>query len=167
MTRKGRIKFVIKLNMVLSAFKQSLIELDTLKFQLPNGQYVPSHFHITEVGNVKRNYIDCGGKLREENKINLQLWVASDTNHRLKPNDILEILQLAEKQLGYSNLELEVEYQQNTVGRYKLAFDGTVFQLINTQTACLALDQCGIPQEKPRVRLSTTGVNCNPNSGCC
>ena len=153
--------------MLLTAFKQSLIELDTLKFQLPNGQYVPSHFHITEVGNVKRNYIDCGGKLREENKINLQLWVASDTNHRLKPNDILEILQLAEKQLGYSNLELEVEYQQNTVGRYKLAFDGTVFQLINTQTACLALDQCGIPQEKPRVRLSTTGVNCNPNSGCC
>ena len=153
--------------MLLTAFKQSLIELDTLKFQLPNGQFVPSHFHITEVGNVKRNYIDCGGKLREENKINLQLWVASDTNHRLKPNDILEILQLAEKQLGYSNLELEVEYQQNTVGRYKLAFDGTVFQLINTQTACLALDQCGIPQEKPRVRLSTTGVNCNPNSGCC
>ena len=99
--------------MLLTAFKQSLIELDTLKFQLPNGQFVPSHFHITEVGNVKRNYIDCGGKLREENKINLQLWVASDTNHRLKPNDILEILQLAEKQLGYSNLELEVEYQQN------------------------------------------------------
>ena len=153
--------------MVLSAFKQSLIELDTLKFQLPNGQFVPSHFHITEVGNVKRNYIDCGGKLREENKINLQLWVASDTNHRLKPNNILEILQLTEKQLGYSNLELEVEYQQNTVGRYKLAFDGTVFQLINTQTACLAPDQCGIPQEKPRVRLSTTGVNWNPNSGCC
>ena len=153
--------------MLLSAFKESLIQLDTLKFQLPNGQYVPSHFHLTEVGNVKRNYIDCGGKLREENKINLQLWVASDTNHRLKPNDILEILQLAEKQLGYSNLELEVEYQQNTVGRYKLAFDGGVFLLINTQTACLAPDQCGILQEKPRVRLSASGVNCNPNSGCC
>ncbi len=153
--------------MLLTAFKQSLIELDRLKFQLPSGQFVPSHFHITEVGTVKRNYIDCGGKLREENKINLQLWVASDTNHRLKPNDILEILQLAEKQLGYSNLELEVEYQKNTVGRYKLAFDGTVFQLINTQAACLAPDQCGIPQEKPRVRLSASGVNCNPDSGCC
>ena len=153
--------------MVLSAFKQLLFELDTLKFQLPNGQFVPAHFHITEVGNIKRRYIDCGGKLREENKINLQLWVASDTDHRLKPNDILEILQLAEKQLGYSNLELEVEYQQSTVGRYKLAFDGAVFQLINTQTACLAPDQCGISQEKPRVRLSASGVDCSPNSGCC
>ncbi len=121
--------------MLLSAFKQTLRELDTLKFQLPNGQFVPANFHITEVGSVTRNYMDCGGLLREENKLNLQLWVASDTDHRLKPNSVLNILQLAEKQLGYSNLELEVEYQQSTVGRYKLAFDGAVFQLINTEQA--------------------------------
>ena len=153
--------------MLLSAFKQTLRELDTLKFQLPNGQFVPANFHITEVGNVTRNYMDCGGLLREENKLNLQLWVASDTDHRLKPNSVLNILQLAEKQLGYSNLELEVEYQQSTIGRYKLAFDGAVFQLINTQTACLAPDQCGIPQEKPRVRVTSSGLSCNPDSDCC
>jgi hypothetical protein len=93
--------------------------------------------------------------------------VASDTDHRLKPNSVLNILQLAEKQLGYSNLELEVEYQRSTVGRYKLAFDGAVFQLINTQTACLAPDQCGIPQEKPRVRVTASGLSCNPDSDCC
>ena len=153
--------------MLLSAFKQTLRELDTLKFQLPNGQFVPANFHITEVGNVTRNYMDCGGLLREENKLNLQLWVASDTDHRLKPNSVLNILQLAEKQLGYSNLELEVEYQRSTVGRYKLAFDGAVFQFINTQTACLAPDQCGIPQEKPRVRVTSSGLSCNPDSDCC
>ena len=153
--------------MLLSAFKQTLRELDTLKFQLPNGQFVPANFHITEVGNVTRNYMDCGGLLREENKLNLQLWVASDTDHRLKPNSVLNILQLAEKQLGYSNLELEVEYQRSTVGRYKLAFDGAVFQLINTQTACLAPEQCGIPQEKPRVRVTSSGLSCNPDSDCC
>ena len=153
--------------MLISAFKQTLRELDTLKFQLPNGEFVPAHFHITEVGNITRNFIDCGGVQRQENKLNLQLWVASDTDHRLDPTNLLNILQLAEKQLGNSNVEVEVEYQQSTIGRYKLAFDGTVFQLINTQTACLAPDQCGIPQEKPRVRLSASGVNCNPNSGCC
>ena len=143
--------------MLLSAFKQTLRALDTLKFQLPNGQFVPAHFHITEVGNVTRNYIDCGGVQRQENKLNLQLWVASDSDHRLKPNNILDILQLAEKQLGYSNMEVEVEYQQSTIGRYELAFDGAAFQLINTQTACLAPDQCGITQEKPRVRLTANG----------
>tara|TARA_B110001450_G_scaffold45421_1_gene41990 strand:- start:521 stop:982 length:462 start_codon:yes stop_codon:yes gene_type:complete len=153
--------------MLLSAFKQTLRALDTLKFQLPNGQFVPAHFHITEVGNVTRNYIDCGGVQRQENKLNLQLWVASDSDHRLKPNNILNILQLAEKQLGYSNMEVEVEYQQSTIGRYELAFDGAAFQLINTQTACLAPDQCGITQEKLRVRLTENGLSCNPNSGCC
>ena len=153
--------------MLISAFKQTLRELDTLKFQLPNGEFVPAHFHITEVGNITRNFIDCGGVQRQENKLNLQLWVASDTDHRLDPTNLLNILQLAEKQLGNSNMEVEVEYQQSTIGRYKLAFNGAVFQLINTQTACLAPNQCGIPQEKPRVRITASGLSCNPNSGCC
>ena len=153
--------------MLIAAFKQTLSELDTLKFQLPNGEFVPAHFHITEVGNITRNFIDCGGVQRQENKLNLQLWVASDTDHRLDPTNLLNILQLAEKQLGNSNIEVEVEYQQSTIGRYKLAFNGAVFQLINTQTACLAPNQCGIPQEKPRVRVTANGLSCNPNSGCC
>ncbi|MDG1314379.1 MAG: DUF6428 family protein [Flavobacteriaceae bacterium] len=153
--------------MLLSAFKKTLSKLDKLKFQLPNGQLVPSYFHITEVGKVTRNYIDCGGVLRQENKLNLQLWVSSDTEHRLKPDNILNILQLAEKQLGFSDLELEVEYQQITVGRYKLALNGEVFELVNTQTACLAPNQCGIPQEKPRVRLTASGLSCNTGSDCC
>ncbi len=153
--------------MLISAFKLTLSELDTLKFQLPNGEFVPAHFHITEVGNITRNFIDCGGVQRQENKLNLQLWVASDRDHRLDPTNLLNILQLAEKQLGNSNVEVEVEYQQSTIGRYKLAFNGAVFQLINTQTACLAPNQCGIPQEKPRVRVTASGLSCNPNSGCC
>ena len=153
--------------MQLSAFKQTLSQLDTLQFQLPNGQLVPAHFHLTEVGCVTRSYIDCGGTLRQENKINLQLWVASDTDHLLKPDSVLEILQLAEKQLAYTDMEVEVEYQESTIGRYSLAFDGSAFQLINTQTACLAPDQCGITQEKPRVRVTASGVSCDPNSGCC
>ena len=90
--------------MLISAFKQTLSELDTLKFQLPNGEFVPAHFHITEVGNITRNFIDCGGVQRQENKLNLQLWVASDTDHRLDPTNLLNILQLAEKQLGNSNV---------------------------------------------------------------
>ena len=153
--------------MLLSALKQKLGEIETLEFQLPDGQFVPAHFHITEIGNVSRDYIDCGGTLRQENKLNLQLWVSSDSDHRLAPDNLLNILQLAEKQLGFSNEEVEVEYQQSTIGRYELAFNGTVFQLINTQTACLAPDQCGIPQEKPRVRVTVGGLSCDPNSGCC
>lgn len=153
--------------MKLSTFKKTLSELDTLKFQLPDGHFVPAHFHITEVGNLTRNYIDCGGIVRQENKLSIQLWVASDNNHRLKPDKVLDILKLAEKQFEFSNIDVEVEYQQSTIGRFKLAFDGSVYQLINTHTTCLAQDKCGISQEKPRVRLTPKGLSCNPESNCC
>ena len=153
--------------MKLSTFKKTLSELDTLKFQLPDGHFVPAHFHITEVGNLTRNYIDCGGIVRQENKLSIQLWVASDNDHRLKPDKVLDILKLAEKQFELSNIDVEVEYQQSTIGRFKLAFDGSVYQLINTHTTCLALDTCGISQEKPRVRLTPKGLSCNPESNCC
>ena len=153
--------------MKLSTLKKTLSELDTLKFQLPDGHFVPAHFHITEVGNLTRNYIDCGGIVRQENKLSIQLWVASDNNHRLKPDKVLDILKLAEKQFEFSNIDVEVEYQQSTIGRFKLAFDGSVYQLINTHTTCLAQDKCGISQEKPRVRLTPKGLSCNPESNCC
>ena len=87
--------------MRLSNFIEVLNKLEELRFQLPNGEFVPAHFHITEVGNINRNYIDCGGILRQEKKISLQLWVASDIEHRLKPHNILNILQLAENKIGF------------------------------------------------------------------
>ena len=42
-------------------------------------------------------------------------------------------------------------------------FNGKDFVLVNKQTACLAQDQCGIPSEKQKVRLS----DMNTESACC
>ncbi len=36
---------------------------------MPNGAYVPPHFHLTEVGTMVKKFIDCGGTVREEAKI--------------------------------------------------------------------------------------------------
>ena len=41
--------------MQLSAFQHALAQVETLEFQLPDGQFVPAHFHLTEVGHVTRN----------------------------------------------------------------------------------------------------------------
>jgi len=38
--------------MRLSNFIEVLNKLEELRFQLPNGEFVPAHFHITEVGNI-------------------------------------------------------------------------------------------------------------------
>jgi len=82
----------------------------------------------------------------------------------------MNIIQLSEKVLGIQDYEIEVEYQDTTIGKYDLDFNGSDFVLVNKQTACLAQDQCGIPQEKPKVRLSDMNNEtscCTPNGGCC
>lgn len=44
--------------MKLSQVKSVLKELETIGFQLPNGELVPSHFHVTEVGKITKHFID-------------------------------------------------------------------------------------------------------------
>jgi len=155
--------------MKLSEIKQHLSQLETIAFQLPNGQLVPNHFHVTEVGKINKNFIDCGGTVRTENVINFQLWEANDYDHRLHPEKLVSIIELSEKVLNLEDLEIEVEYQGSTIGKYDLDFDGKNFLLTNKQTDCLAKDQCGIPSEKPNLKVSELEKteSCAPGSGCC
>ncbi|AZB36141.1 MULTISPECIES: DUF6428 family protein [Chryseobacterium] len=157
--------------MKLSEIKEILSTLDNVEFQLENGAFVPEHFHVTEVGTVTKHFIDCGGVIRHEKVVNFQLWNANDFEHRLKPGKLLNIIKLSEEKLGIEEGEIEVEYQNTTIGKYDLEFNGKTFVLKNKTTACLAQDACGIPVEKQKVSLSELSSNktscCTPNSGCC
>jgi hypothetical protein len=155
--------------MKLSEIKSALSSLDRIAFQLPGGQLVPSHFHVTEVGKVTKNFIDCGGTVRHEEVVNFQLWEADDYDHRLHPEKLVHIIGLSEKVLGIADLEIEVEYQGATIGKYGLDFDGTNFLLTTKKTDCLAKEKCGIPEEKQKLKLSAlqTSGSCDPGSGCC
>ena len=155
--------------MKLSEVKSALAALENIGFQLPNGELVPSHFHVTEVGKVTKNFIDCGGTVRKEEVVNFQLWNANDYDHRLHPEKLANIIALSEKVLEIGDLEIEVEYQGNTIEKFGLDFDGTHFLLTTTKTDCLAKDKCGIPAEKPRLKFSDLNKenNCTPDSGCC
>ncbi|WP_147679056.1 DUF6428 family protein [Algibacter pacificus] len=155
--------------MKLSEIKKELSTLNQIAFKLPNGELVPNHFHVTEVGKITKHFIDCGGTVRKENVVNFQLWNANDYDHRLHPEKLLNIIELSEKTLGIEDLEIEVEYQGETIGKFGLDFDGTNFLLTTKQTDCLAPDQCGVPAEKPKLQFSEipTGQSCKPGSGCC
>ncbi|MFC7522393.1 DUF6428 family protein [Parapedobacter sp. GCM10030251] len=145
--------------MKLSEVKNVLPHLDQVTFQLESGAYVPEHFHVTEVGMVTRHFVDCGGTIRSEKAVNFQLWDANDYAHRLKPGKLLNIINLSKEKLGLGDFEVEVEYQADTIGRYRLAFNGHNFVLQNMATACLAQDACGVPAQK--------AACCTPDSGTC
>jgi Family of unknown function (DUF6428) len=153
--------------MKLSEIKSHLNTVDAVNFELQDGTSVPEHFHVTEVGVITKHFIDCGGTVRTEKVANFQLWEANDFEHRLKPEKLLNIIGLSEKALGIEDLEVEVEYQSETIGKYDLGFNGKNFVLLPTLTNCLAKDKCGIPPEKLKVNLVKTAATCTPGGGCC
>ena len=156
--------------MRLSEFKTIISNSESINFQLENGLTIPEHFHITEVGINSKKFIDCGGTVREENTISFQLWHANDFEHKLNPSIVLDIINLAEKNLFLADFEIEIEYQESTIGKYDLKHNGNSFILKTKTTACLDEDNCGIPKEKLKVPLSEIqdiSSSCSPGSGCC
>jgi len=134
--------------MKLSEFKNHIKNSDQVTFELWNWESVPSHYHFTEIGIVLKKFIDCGGQVRYEEKISLQLRTADDTNHRLQWEKILSIIEAFEKNISSKDADVEVEYQWVTIWKYWLEVRDNKFILIPTMTDCLAKDACGIPQQK-------------------
>jgi hypothetical protein len=130
----------------------------SLHFMLPNYDFIPSHFHVTEVGRVQKTFIDCGGTNRESTSCVFQIWTAHDTDHRLTTKKLVKILSLA-KSMELDELSIEVEYGANVASQYKVVDAKTgsselVLILAGKQTDCLAPDKCGITE-------------CDDSDSCC
>lgn len=148
--------------MKLSEIKNHLNSLNSIQFSLPDGTLVPSHFHVTEIGHIQKQFVDCEGSLCKEEVINFQLWTSDDYDHRLSRSKLQSIIEMSEEKLALEDLPIEVEYQGATIGKYDLEFDGVKFLLNSTQTDCLAQDKCEVT---PAVETAQT--QCAPGSGCC
>ena len=157
--------------MKISQFKLNLENITELNIIQANGIAVPKHFHITEAGLTTKHFIDCGGTVRMEKNVSIQVWVADDIEHRLVPEKLKNIISLSDRFFNGEDLEVEVEYQTETISRYGLDFVGNNFVLTNKFTDCLAKDNCGVPSEKQKIVLSELQVSkassCAPGGGCC
>jgi Family of unknown function (DUF6428) len=145
------IKHHKRMAMKISEFKQALGAASAAKveFVLPDRSVVPSHYHVTEVGHVSKDFFDCGGTRRQDEYCALQLWVAGDTDHALVASKILGILGFTESVLKGKDLPVMVEYQRDSISRYAVSSVTRVFGKLSIALApvftdCLAPDQCGI-----------------------
>ena len=119
------------------------------RFILPDGEQIPAHFHLTEVGHVTKKFVDCGGTFRESETCVLQTYVAEDFDHRLKAARLADILDLGRPILPGDDLDVEVEWDCCVVSQYPIASaqasdDRLEFQLAAKHTDCLAKQKCGI-----------------------
>ncbi len=91
------------------------------RFVLPDGDHIPAHAHVTEVGHVVKNFIDCGGVTGKEEKVLLQTHVGNDTEHGLRSDRFSKILQLGERVLPNDELNVEVEHDCCVVAQYPIS----------------------------------------------
>ncbi len=120
------------------------------RFVLPDGELIPAHYHITEVGHVAKRFIDCGGTLHDTtDTCLLQTYVAGDVDHRLDAGTFAKILDLGRQVLPHENLDVEVEYEDCSVSQYPIAAaeiegETILLKLSDKHTDCLAKEKCGI-----------------------
>lgn len=155
--------------MKLSQFKNKLEQVVQLQFVLQNGQKVPSHFHITEVGMTTKQFTDCGNTFRIQKTATIQLWTSIDLDHRLDAKKVIAIINATDAMFEGEDLDVEIEFQQETVGKFGLEFIDNQFVLTNTKTDCLAKTSCGVV-DKVKTKLSELTPNascCGAESNCC
>jgi hypothetical protein len=125
-----------------------------LRFLLPDGNLVPAHAHVTEVARIDKQYVDCGGTLRNDSLCRLQTWFADDVDHRLTAGKLLKILDKAKSFLLSDDLEVDVEHEVGYISQFPLESieglpEGIVLHLGTRHTACLAMDKCLPAPAKP------------------
>jgi hypothetical protein len=134
-----------------------------LHLMLPDGSFIPAHFHVTEVGRVQKDFIDCGGTRRSSSACVLQVWVADDTGHRLDTTKLAKVIQIGAPLFPSLATPVEVEYEQGAVSQYpvqqaEVTPSGVLLHLGSKHTACLAQDRCGV---------GVVETACCPTPGCC
>ena len=134
-----------------------------LLLRLPSQNPVPVSFHITEVGQVSKRFVDCGGAVHSVQTCQLQAWVGDDEDHRLNAGKISDILKLAQALLPSDDVEVEIEYEDRLLSQYPIiehtiTEDTVTLHLTNKHTDCLAKDKCLVP-------TPTGTACCGPN--CC
>jgi hypothetical protein len=120
---------------------------ERMHWMLPDRSFIPAHYHITEVGRLRKDFIDCGGTVRSTEACLLQVWVATDVDHRLETRKLSTIMQIAAPLLGSADLPVEVEYEEGVISQYPIGGlevtpAGLLFHLGTKHTACLAPEKC-------------------------
>jgi hypothetical protein len=120
-----------------------------MHWMLPDKSFVPAHYHITEVGRVRKDFIDCGGTVRSTQACVLQVWVATDVDHRLDTTKLASIIHIARPLLESDDLPVEVEYEEGVISQYpiggmEITPSGLLFYLGTKHTACLAPEKCKV-----------------------
>ena len=148
-----------------------------MQIMLPDDSFIPPHFHVTEIGKVQRDFVDCGGTVRSITSCLLQILVADDVDHRLKTTKLASVFDFTNKLFTSDDIPVEMEYEQEFVsqfpiGNIEITPSGLLYILGKKHTACLAPDKCGIGAPNkcetaaPEICATTAPKKCGTGNCC-
>jgi hypothetical protein len=158
--------------MKLSELKSLLSENADRHFRirLPDGDAIPLSFHVTEIGHVRKTFLDCGGTRRKTETCQLQVWVGEDYDHRIETGKMAGILEKGKAVLPDDSVPVEIEYEDRVISQYtitghEITGDAVILALAHKHTECLAPELCGLPAINRLPALGGKSSCCAPN--CC
>lgn len=140
------------------------------RIRLPDGDAIPLSFHVTEIGHVRKTFLDCGGTRRETETCQLQVWVGEDYDHRIETGKMAGILEKGKAVLPDDSVPVEIEYEDQVISQYtitdhEITGDSVILALAHKHTECLAPELCGLPAINRLPALGEKSSCCAPN--CC
>ncbi len=141
------------------------------RISLPDGNAVPVSFHVTEVGRLRKTFLDCGGTLRDTTTCQLQIWVGEDYDHRIETGKMAAILERGNTVLPDDSVPVEIEYEDGVISQYtitghEISDDAVILSLAHKHTECLAPELCGLPSINRLPALGGKSSCCAPGQSC-
>jgi hypothetical protein len=141
------------------------------RIRLPEGDAVPLSFHVTEIGHVRKTFLDCGGTKRETNTCQLQIWVGEDYDHRIETGKMAGILEKGKTILTDDTVPVEIEYEDQVISQYTIhdhaiTDEAVILELAHKHTECLAPELCGLPAITRLPALGEKTSCCGPGKSC-
>lgn len=141
------------------------------RIRLPEGDAIPLSFHVTEIGHVRKTFLDCGGTRRETETCQLQIWVGEDYDHRIETGKMAGILEKSGAVLFDDSVPVEIEYEDHVISQYtitghEITGDAVILVLAHKHTECLAPELCGLPSINRLPALGGKSSCCAPGQSC-
>jgi hypothetical protein len=141
------------------------------RIRLPDGDAIPLSFHVTEVGHVRKTFLDCGGTRRETETCQLQVWVGEDYDHRIETGKMAGILEKGKAVIPDDSVPVEIEYEDRVISQYtitghEITSDAVILALAHKHAECLAPELCGLPSFNRLPALGGKSSCCAPGQTC-
>jgi len=155
------------MSITFTELKKLVVKAHKISFELPNGKLVPAHYTITRIGEQVSKYIDATGKIQQHKFLVLQFLPSGTYNHRLHPEKLQKLLELAEQAFDTSTSAIKVTYQAENTIFYSIEYSDSIFKLLPDIDQSIHSENQIVKSKKSTPLIDAASGPFIPGTSCC